>query len=62
MIMQLNRVFANTFSGAFFFPQQIAQVYWLYKLWKGDVAKEDLDEMVDYVPFYTLGNVCIGSE
>jgi hypothetical protein len=49
------------FIGAFFFPQQICQLAWLWRLWKGDMAKEDLDEMVDYVPFYVLGNVCIGS-
>ncbi|KAF2102799.1 hypothetical protein NA57DRAFT_71785 [Rhizodiscina lignyota] len=49
------------FIGAFFFPQQIFQLAWLWKLWKGDMPKEDLDEMVDYAPFYILGNVCIGT-
>lgn len=49
------------FIGAFFFPQQLFQLAWLWKLWKGDMPQEDLDEMVDFVPFYTLGNICIGS-
>lgn len=52
------------FIGGFFFPQQIFQLVWLYKLWKGPASctKDELDQMVDYTPFYALGNVCIGSE
>lgn len=49
------------FIGAFFFPQQIVQLVWLWKLWKGNGTKEELGQMVDYTPFYVLGNVCIGS-
>ncbi len=55
------------FIGAFFFPQQIIQLAWLYRLWKLDpkkseVERKELDQMVDYVPYYALGNVCIGSK
>jgi hypothetical protein len=58
----------------FFFPQTIIQVYWIYKLAKsqqsysrlwneGEQANEDssaVDEAVRYVPYFALGNVCIG--
>ncbi|KAJ9665269.1 hypothetical protein H2201_004560 [Coniosporium apollinis] len=49
------------FIGAFFFPQQIIQLVWLYKLWKGQGTKEELAEMTDYVAIYASGNACIGS-
>jgi len=54
------------FIGGFFAPQQIAQLWWLYRLIKLDSkdpkqAKE-LDQEVKYVPWYALGNFCIGSE
>ncbi|KAK4971847.1 hypothetical protein LTR66_011410 [Elasticomyces elasticus] len=53
------------FIGAFFFPQQICQLVWLYKLWKLDSSKpaekKELDEIVKYVPWYALGNACIGT-
>ncbi|KKY16066.1 hypothetical protein UCDDS831_g07297 [Diplodia seriata] len=45
----------------FFFPQQIAQLVWLWKLWRKDGSERDVKEMVDYVPVYALGNVCIGT-
>ncbi|MCJ1338842.1 hypothetical protein MMC09_004131 [Bachmanniomyces sp. S44760] len=51
----------------FFFPQQLFQIAWLYRLYKLDPAKNgpeerrELDTMVDYVPFYALGNICIGT-
>lgn len=47
----------------FFFPQQLFQLGWLYKLWKLDESKPKeravLDEMVEFVPFYAVGNLCI---
>ncbi|KAK3708311.1 hypothetical protein LTR37_011576 [Vermiconidia calcicola] len=53
------------FIGAFFFPQQLFQLAWLYKLWKLDdrnpQQKKELDEIVRFVPYYALGNVCIGT-
>jgi len=55
------------FIGGFFFPQQMIQVAWLYRLWKLDpkksqAEKKELDQIVDFVPYYALGNACIGSE
>jgi hypothetical protein len=62
------------FIAGFFFPQQIAQVVWLYRLWKSEdpetmkVAdveaerkRDETSQMVDYVPFYCLGNVMIAA-
>jgi hypothetical protein len=53
------------FIAGFFFPQQFVQLAWLYKLWKlnpnNPKEKTELTEMVRYVPFYALGNVCIGT-
>ena len=53
------------FIGGFFFPQQIAQIAWLYRLWKLDPKKPneraDLDSMNDYAPYFTLGNICIAA-
>ncbi|KAL1649204.1 hypothetical protein SLS58_001778 [Diplodia intermedia] len=46
----------------FFFPQQIAQLAWLWRLWRKDGSERDVREMVDYVPVYALGNVCIGKQ
>lgn len=39
----------------FFGPQQIFQLYWLRKLWSKDATQDQ----IDYVPYYTLGNLCI---
>ncbi|MCJ1257884.1 hypothetical protein MMC24_005712 [Lignoscripta atroalba] len=54
------------FIGGFFFPQQLLQLAWLYRIWKADPNKpnerNDLDQMVDYVPYYALGNFCIASK
>lgn len=50
------------FIALFFFPQQIAQLVWLWKLWKKDGTEKEVQEMVDYTPVYALGNICIGSE
>jgi len=53
------------FIVSFFAPQQIFQLVWLYRLYKLDPAKPgeraQLDMITDYVPYYVLGNVCIGS-
>jgi len=51
------------FIGGFFFPQQICQLVWLYRLWNGrsSATSEELDEMVKFAPIYTLGNICIGT-
>ena len=55
------------FIGAFFFPQQILQGIWLYRMWKLDpkksaTEKNELDTIVQYVPYYALGNYCIASK
>jgi len=53
------------FIGAFFTPQQIFQVVWLYRLWKLDSnkpeEKKELEPIVNFVPYYALGNICIGT-
>jgi hypothetical protein len=54
------------FIASFFFPQQLFQVGWLYRLYKLDPAKPDerreLDHQVDFVPYYSLGNLCIAGK
>lgn len=60
------------FIGAFFFPQQFFQLAWLYKLWKMSAKvkngqatpteKKEVDMMTKFVPFYVVGNICIGSK
>lgn len=51
------------FIAGFFFPQQIVQLGWLYRLWKLEPERSkkgaELDDMVDYVPYYSMGNLCI---
>lgn len=53
------------FIAGFFFPQQIFQLVWLYRLWRLDGKKpkdaEELKPMVNFAPYYALGNVCIGT-
>jgi hypothetical protein len=53
------------FIAGFFFPQQLFQLAWLYKLWAyketNPQDKKSLDRMVKFVPYYALGNVCIGT-
>ncbi|KAL8699682.1 MAG: hypothetical protein Q9201_005867 [Fulgogasparrea decipioides] len=53
------------FIGGFFFPQQLFQLVWLYRLYKLDPKKPgdrgELDQIVDYVPYYSLGNLCIAT-
>lgn len=54
------------FIAAFFFPQQLCQLAWLYRLYKLDAKnpaeEQELKTMVDYVPYYAVGNLCIASE
>jgi len=54
------------FIAGFFFPQQLFQVAWLYRLWKLDPSKPgeraELDQIVDFVPYYCVGNLCIAGE
>jgi hypothetical protein len=47
--------------GLFFLPQQIAQLVWLWKLWRADGTREEVAEATDYAPVYALGNFCIGT-
>ena len=53
------------FIAGFFFPQQLFQLAWLYRLYKLDPKKpnerQELDIMVDFVPYYSIGNICIGT-
>ena len=53
------------FIAGFFFPQQLFQLAWLYRLWKlspkSPAERAELEQMVDYVPYYAVGNLCIGS-
>jgi len=54
------------FIGAFFFPQQIFQCIWLYRLWKlnpkkDEETRKEVQQIVDFVPYYAVGNFCIGS-
>jgi len=50
------------FIGAFFFPQQLCQVAWLWKLWRQGGSAEENAMMNRFAWVYSLGNVCIGSE
>ncbi|KAI9798388.1 MAG: hypothetical protein M1825_005372 [Sarcosagium campestre] len=54
------------FIGAFFAPQQLLQLVWLYRLCTLDgnasaANKSEVRRMVDFVPFYALGNICIAT-
>jgi len=58
------------FIAGFFFPQQIFQLAWLYRLYRAKSAKardgkdeedKDVKTMVDFVPYYTIGNLCIAT-
>ena len=55
------------FIAALFFPQQIFQLVWLYRLYKLDpkkneTEKNELNTMLVFVPFYIVGNLCIASK
>ena len=52
------------FIAGFFFPQQLFQLGWLYRLYKLDpngspAERQELDQLVDFVPYYSVGNLCI---
>ncbi len=52
------------FIAGFFFPQQLFQLGWLYRLYKLDPTKslaerQELDQLVQFVPYYSIGNLCI---
>ncbi|KAK0628770.1 hypothetical protein B0T17DRAFT_486926 [Bombardia bombarda] len=57
------------FIAGFFMPQQIFQLVWLYRLYsarKGasnetEQDRKDLSTMVDFTPYYALGNFCIAT-
>lgn len=49
------------FIGAFFFPQQLFQLAWLWKLWKQDGNAQECAMMNKFAWCYSLGNICIGS-
>ncbi|KAF2752598.1 hypothetical protein EJ05DRAFT_481140 [Pseudovirgaria hyperparasitica] len=49
------------FIAGFFFPQQLFQLVWLYRLYFAKGTKEELAEMSDFAAVYALGNVCIGT-
>ena len=42
--------------GLFFLPQQILQLVWMKTLYDGSANAETLS----FVPYYVLGNACIG--
>ena len=49
----------------FFLPQLCFQLAWLYRLWKLSPRKNEadgreVDQMVDFVPYYAIGNVSLG--
>lgn len=53
--------------GLVFFLQQLAQVAWLYRLFKinpkeSAEKKYEAQLMVDYVPYLAVGNLCIASK
>ncbi|RSL64141.1 hypothetical protein CEP53_004175 [Fusarium sp. AF-6] len=49
------------FIAGFFFPQQLFQLAWLWRLYKADASEKDVSSMVDFAPFYALGNLCIAT-
>ncbi|KAI0482557.1 hypothetical protein GGR56DRAFT_685402 [Xylariaceae sp. FL0804] len=60
------------FIAGFFFPQQIAQVAWLWRLWRAQPpsatgssssspSSSAVASMVDFAPYYALGNFCIAT-
>ncbi|KAJ0168536.1 hypothetical protein CTA2_4989 [Colletotrichum tanaceti] len=53
------------FIAGFFFPQQLFQLAWLWRLYKADASVEPMDAdigtMVDFAPFYAVGNLCIAT-
>jgi hypothetical protein len=45
----------------FFFPQQLFQLAWLWKLWNQEGTSADRAMMNKFAWVYSLGNFCIGS-
>jgi hypothetical protein len=50
------------FIAGFFFPQQLFQLAWLWKLWNQQGNAAECRMMNRFAWAYSLGNVCIGSE
>lgn len=55
------------FIAGFFFPQQLFQLAWLYRLYKLDptkslAEKQELDKIVDFVLYHSLGYLCIAGK
>ena len=54
------------FIGTFLFPQRLFQVAWLCRLYKLGptipAERIELDQMVGFVPYYGIGNLCIACE
>lgn len=49
------------FIAGFFFPQQLFQLAWLWKLWRQEGTPAERETMTNFGWVYALGNVCIGS-
>ncbi|KAJ4351322.1 uncharacterized protein N0V89_006661 [Didymosphaeria variabile] len=49
------------FIAGFFFPQQLFQLAWLWKLCRGEGTPQDRKDMETAVWPYVIGNVCIGT-
>ncbi|OLN94146.1 hypothetical protein CCHL11_07192 [Colletotrichum chlorophyti] len=53
------------FIAGFFFPQQLFQLVWLWRLHraesKADQTDRDVATMVEFAPFYAVGNFCIAT-
>ncbi|KAH9867161.1 hypothetical protein IAQ61_007753 [Plenodomus lingam] len=49
------------FIGAFFFPQQICQLVWLWRVWRQEGDEGECAMMNRFGWVYSLGNVCIGT-
>lgn len=49
------------FIGGFFFPQQLFQLVWLWKLCNGQGTVEERRTMENFGWVYALGNLCIGT-
>jgi hypothetical protein len=50
------------FIAGFFFPQQLFQLAWLWKIWNQSGTKQENAMMNRFAWAYSIGNVCIGSK
>jgi hypothetical protein len=50
------------FIAGFFFPQQLFQLAWLWKLWNQQGNAQEVRMMNKFAWVYSLGNFCIGSK